>query len=68
MKMKIKIYFLNNWNGYNSPNSWNRNIKHRMFINGLIIGLHGFYHSQDDITYRIVLFGVGIGINIKTNK
>jgi len=64
--MKTRIYFLNNWNGHNSPERWNTEIKHRRPISGLIIGLHGFAHSFNSITYRIVIFGFGIGINITT--
>ena len=62
--MKARIYFLNNWNGYNSPERWNYCIKRKLPISGLIIGIHGFCHSPNSTTYRFVIFGFGIGVNI----
>ena len=66
--MRLDIYFLNNWNGYNSPEDWIYCIKRHLPISGLIIGIHGFSHAPRDTTYRIVLFGFGIGINVKTKQ
>lgn len=63
--MKFDIYFMNSWVGYNSPDNWIYSIKHHSFISGLIVGINGFSHSPDSTTYRIVLFGFGIGINIR---
>lgn len=66
--MKLNIYFMNNWNGYHSPNNWIRCIKHNKFVSGIIIGIYGFDHSMNDTTYKIVFFGFGICINIKKIK